>query len=136
MPDDVEIHVGQQHSWTLPKPFIEASEKYGGQTRLVKQPDGRYRLDNYVAGYPFPKPDGPDKGTEIAANITYRFQGYLEPFPLKRVMRARSTQRIGLATTTRKLSMPSTGNSRTTGNQMKVCHGSIQKLPEHGTRNI
>jgi hypothetical protein len=77
MPDDVQIHVGKQHSWTLPKPFIEASEKYGGQTRLVKQPDGRYRLDNYVAGYPFPKPDGPDKGTKIAANITYRFQGYL-----------------------------------------------------------
>src|SRR6266436_116969 len=77
MPDDVEIRVGTQHTWTLPKPFIEASEKYGGQTRLVKQPDGRYKLENYVAGYPFPNPSGPDKGTEIAANITYRLQGYL-----------------------------------------------------------
>jgi hypothetical protein len=77
MPDDVQIHVGQQHTWTLPKPFIEASEKYGSQTRLVKQPDGRYKLDNYVAGYPFPNPAGPDKGTEIAANVTYRLQGYL-----------------------------------------------------------
>jgi len=44
---------------------------------LVKQSDGRYKLDNYVAGYPFPNPSGPDKGTEIAANITYRLQGYL-----------------------------------------------------------
>jgi hypothetical protein len=77
MPDDVEIRVGKQHTWTLPKPFIEASEKYGGQTRLVKQSDGRYKLENYVAGYPFPNPSGPDKGTEIAANITYRLQGYL-----------------------------------------------------------
>lgn len=76
MPDDVEIHVGKQHSWTLPKPFVEATEKYGGQTRLEKQPDGRYRLANYVAGTPFPNPSGPLKGTEIMANVTYRMQGY------------------------------------------------------------
>jgi hypothetical protein len=77
MPDDVEIHVGPQHSWTLPKPFVEASEKYGSQTRLVKQPDGRYKLQNYIAGVPFPNPSGPDKGTEIMANDTYKLQGYL-----------------------------------------------------------
>jgi hypothetical protein len=39
--EDVEIHVGNPHTSTLPKPFIEASEKYGGQTRLVKQSDSR-----------------------------------------------------------------------------------------------
>lgn len=72
MPDDVEMHVGQQHQWSLPKPYVEATEKYGSQTRLTKQPDGQYKLENYVAGTPFPNPSGPDKGTEIAANITYR----------------------------------------------------------------
>ncbi|HKV54191.1 MAG TPA: DUF1329 domain-containing protein [Candidatus Binataceae bacterium] len=77
MPDDVEIHVGPEHTWTLPKPFVEATEKYGGQTRLEKQADGRYKLVNYVAGVPFPNPSGPDKGTEIMANDTYKFQGYL-----------------------------------------------------------
>jgi hypothetical protein len=76
MPDDVEIHVGPKHEFTLPKPYVETTEKYGGQARLVKQPDGRYVLDNYVAGFPFPTPSGPDKGTEIAANITYRFAAY------------------------------------------------------------
>jgi hypothetical protein len=76
MPDDAEIRVGPQHSWTLPRPYVEATEKYGGQTRLIKQADGRYKLENYVAGTPFPNPSGPDKGTEIAANITYRMQGY------------------------------------------------------------
>ncbi len=76
MPDDVEIHVGAPHHWTLPKPYVEATEKYGGQTRLVKQPDGRYKLDNYVAGLPFPNPTEPDKGTKIAANVTYKMQGY------------------------------------------------------------
>ncbi len=76
MPDDVEIHVGQQHHWTLPKPYVEATEKYGGQARLVKQPDGLYKLDNYVVGLPFPNPSEPDKGTKIAANVTYKMQGY------------------------------------------------------------
>jgi Protein of unknown function (DUF1329) len=76
MPDDVQIHVGPPHSWTLPKPYMEATEKNGGQARLVRQPDGRYKLDNYVVGLPFPNPSGPDKGTEIAANVTYKMQGY------------------------------------------------------------
>jgi hypothetical protein len=77
MPDDVEVHVGVPHHWVLPQPFVDATEKYGGQTRLVKQTDGRFLLQNYVAGTPFPDPKGPDKGTEIAANVTYRMQGYL-----------------------------------------------------------
>src|SRR6266849_1138924 len=76
MPEDVEIHVGKQHQWTLPKPYVEATEKYGGQTRLVKQPGGLYKLENYVAGLPFPNPSEPDKGTKIAANVTYKMQGY------------------------------------------------------------
>jgi hypothetical protein len=76
MPDDVEIHVGVQHPWTLPRPYVEATEKYGSQTRLVKQPGGLYKLENYVAGLPFPNPSEPDKGTKIAANVTYKMQGY------------------------------------------------------------
>jgi Protein of unknown function (DUF1329) len=76
MPDHAEIHVGTPHQWTLPKPYVEATEKYGSQTRLVKQPSGLYKLENYVAGLPFPNPSGPDKGTEIAANVTYKMQGY------------------------------------------------------------
>jgi len=74
MPDDAEVHVGQPHQFTLPKPYQDATEKYGGQTRLEKQPDGQYKLVNYIAGLPFPNPTEPDKGTKIAADITYRFQ--------------------------------------------------------------
>jgi hypothetical protein len=77
MPDDVEIHVGAPHRWVLPQPYVEATEKYGAQTRLVRQADGRFLLQNYIAGTPFPDPQGPDKGTEIAADVTYRMQGYL-----------------------------------------------------------
>lgn len=77
MPDDAEVRVGQPHHWQLPKPYVEATEKYGGQARLALQSDGRYRLENYIAGVPFPNPSGANKGTEIAANVTYRMQGYL-----------------------------------------------------------
>ena len=66
MPDEVQIHLGPLPSWTLPQPFVEATEKYGAQTRLVKPPDGCYKLDDYVAGVPFLNPSGPDKGTESA----------------------------------------------------------------------
>jgi hypothetical protein len=76
MPGDVEVHVGQQHRWTLPKQYVEATERFGGQTRLVKQPSGEYKLEDYVAGLPFPNPDGLEKGTQIMANVTYRMQGY------------------------------------------------------------
>ncbi|MGH7932416.1 MAG: DUF1329 domain-containing protein, partial [Candidatus Binataceae bacterium] len=76
MPDDAEIHVAAGKQYTLPKAFMEANERYGGQARLTKQADGRYRLENYVAGFPFPNPSGPQKALEIAANVTYRMQGY------------------------------------------------------------
>jgi Protein of unknown function (DUF1329) len=77
MPDDTEIHVGPPHHWNLPKPYLEATEKYGAQTRLVKQDDGQYKLENYTAGVPFPNPTGPFKGTEIAANVTYRMGSHI-----------------------------------------------------------
>jgi len=77
MPDDVEIHVVRTRVYPLPKPFVEANEKYGGQTRLLTQADGRWRLENYVAGFPFPNPSGPNKALEIAADVTYRVQGYV-----------------------------------------------------------
>ena len=40
-------------------------------------PNGAYKLENYVAGVPFPHPSGPDKGTEIAADVTFRPGGHL-----------------------------------------------------------
>jgi hypothetical protein len=77
MPDDVEIHVAPTKVYPLPQPFIEANEKYGAQTRLVKQSDGRWRLKNYISGLPFPNPSGPNKALEIATDVTYRVQGYV-----------------------------------------------------------
>jgi hypothetical protein len=77
MPPDVEIDVGATTIHPLPKPFWDAVEKYSAQTRFVKLPNGAYTLENYVAGVPFPHPSGPDKGTQIAADVTFRPVGHL-----------------------------------------------------------
>ena len=77
MPPDVEIDVGPTTIHPLPKPFWDAVEKYSAQVRFLKLPNGAYKLENYVAGVPFPRPSGPDKGTEIAADVTFRPGGHL-----------------------------------------------------------
>ena len=77
MPDDVEMDVGPTTIHPLPKPFWDAVEKYSAQTRLVKLPNGAYNIENYVSGVPFPHPEGPDKGTQIADDVTFRPGGVL-----------------------------------------------------------
>jgi Protein of unknown function (DUF1329) len=72
MPPDVEMDVQAPVLYPMPKAYMDVLEKYGNQARLVKLPDGRFKLDNMVAGVPFPNPSGPYKGTEIAADVTYR----------------------------------------------------------------
>ncbi|MGH7837327.1 MAG: DUF1329 domain-containing protein, partial [Candidatus Binataceae bacterium] len=77
MPADAQINVGATTVYPLPAPFVEASEKYGDQTRLEKQADGRWVLKNYAAGVPFPIPDDPNKGQKILTNLNYRIQPHL-----------------------------------------------------------
>jgi hypothetical protein len=77
MPPDAQITVGPTKIYPLPAPFVEASEKYGDQTRLERLPNGRWQLKNYVAGVPFPIPDDPDKGQKILTNLNYRIQPHL-----------------------------------------------------------
>ena len=77
MPADVEMNVAPTTIHPLPKRFWDAVEKYSAQTRLVKLPNGAYNIVNYVSGVPFPHPTGPDKGTEIADDVTFRPGGVL-----------------------------------------------------------
>jgi Protein of unknown function (DUF1329) len=77
MPSDVEIHVGATKINPLPKPFWDAVEKYSSQVRLVKLPNGAYNIINFVAAVPFPHPSGPEKGTEVADDVTFRPGGML-----------------------------------------------------------
>jgi hypothetical protein len=77
MPDDVQINVGPTQVYPLPEPFVELSEKYGDQTRLIRLADGRWQLRNYVAGIPFPVPREPNMGVKILANLNYRIAPHL-----------------------------------------------------------
>src|SRR5579883_1018642 len=52
----------------MPPKWKEDGEKYGGQTRLERTPQGGYIMHNWVAGPPFPNPSGPNEGVEIMYN--------------------------------------------------------------------
>jgi hypothetical protein len=52
----------------MPKAYLEATEKYSGQVQLA--PDGR-RINNYVAGLPFPKIDPSDP--KVAIKIMWNY---------------------------------------------------------------
>jgi Protein of unknown function (DUF1329) len=77
MPNDVEIDVGPPNHIVAPGSFRQASEKYGGEPRVVHLPNGRNDIANYVAGEPFPVPQGPDKGYEILADLWYTYSPHL-----------------------------------------------------------
>jgi hypothetical protein len=71
MPSDIEMNVGPTVSHPLTKAYMDASEKYGSQTRVVHDPDGTMNIENYVAGAPFPNPQEPDKGYKILADLWF-----------------------------------------------------------------
>jgi len=73
MPPDIEIDVGPTVIHPLPKGYLDATEKYASQVKLVQLPDGGLTIEGDVAGIPFPNPDGPHKGWEILANLWFRY---------------------------------------------------------------
>jgi hypothetical protein len=62
MPANVQIEVGPTIIHPLPKTYIEATEKYSGQVKLVELPDGALTLSEYQGGMPFPHPTEPHRG--------------------------------------------------------------------------
>ncbi|MGH7933449.1 MAG: DUF1329 domain-containing protein [Candidatus Binataceae bacterium] len=77
MPSDVEIDIGPAAIHPLPKGYLDATEKYAPQAKLVELPDGGLTIQGYVAGEPFPSPSGPHKGWKILADMWYRYVPYL-----------------------------------------------------------
>jgi hypothetical protein len=71
MPADVEMDIGPTRIFPLPEGYPEATEKYGGQTEMIRLPNGHFDLKNYTAGSPFPVPADPDKGWKILADSWY-----------------------------------------------------------------
>jgi Protein of unknown function (DUF1329) len=77
MPTDVEINVGPPIHIVAPSSFRQASERYSGEVRVVHLPNGHNDIANYIAGEPFPAPQGPDKGYEILADLWYTYSPHL-----------------------------------------------------------
>ena len=68
------IEVGPTHNFPFPQKYQEDTEKYAGQTRLVKASSGGYTIDGYVAGQPFPNPTEPLKATKLMYNAWLIFR--------------------------------------------------------------
>ncbi len=77
MPQDVEIDVGPTINYPLNKSYIDATERYAGTARLIHKADGRYGIEGYMAGDPFPHPSGPDEGMEWLADMWFGPGGYI-----------------------------------------------------------
>jgi Protein of unknown function (DUF1329) len=70
---DFAIVVEPTVHYPLPQKFLEDTEKYGNQTRLVPLPDGGFTWAGYVAGLPFPNPSEPNAGVKILYNTWAKF---------------------------------------------------------------
>jgi hypothetical protein len=77
LPQDVEIDIGPTVNIPEPPGYVEATEKYSGQTQVVHLPNGNFDVRGYVAGLPFPNPQEPDKGYKVLANAWYSYRPHL-----------------------------------------------------------
>jgi Protein of unknown function (DUF1329) len=77
MPPDVAMEVGPTIIHPLPKPYLDATEKFAGQVKLVELPDGGLTIENYHGGIPFPNPADPHKGWKILGDLWYRYVPHL-----------------------------------------------------------
>jgi hypothetical protein len=77
LPQNAEMVVGANEHIPLPKKYVEDTEKYASQVKLVPNSFGGLSPKGYVAGVPFPNPSGPDAGMEIVYNEYYAYVPYL-----------------------------------------------------------
>jgi hypothetical protein len=77
---DYTVVVGPTQHYPLVRKFVEDTEKYGGQTKLVKTPWGGMKWEGYVAGVPFPNPTEPDLAYKLAYNSWANFRPQMMNF--------------------------------------------------------
>ena len=90
-PSDAQIAVAATQPIPLPKLYMQNTEKYASQVKLVKQDNGGYHVEGYVAGQPFPNVDlkDPLAAYKIMYNEFYRYtthvkQAYAASYTLDR----------------------------------------------------
>lgn len=77
MPVDVQMPVGPTVIHPLPRGYLEATEKYSAQVKIIELPEGALALSGYSGGIPFPHPAEPRKGWKILANLWFRYTPHL-----------------------------------------------------------
>ncbi len=76
-PSDFEVVIEPTKTYPLgSRQYIENTEKYASQVRIVDLADGGHNLQNYTAGLPFPNPQEPLKGWKILVNDWFAYQPY------------------------------------------------------------
>jgi hypothetical protein len=84
LPADLRIEVGPTVSIPLPKKYLQDTDKYSNQVKLVRTPSGGYVPQGYLAGLPFPHPlEGEPalRGQRIFWDAYYRFQPRVQSGP-------------------------------------------------------
>jgi hypothetical protein len=76
---DTSITVGPYHSYRYFKRWLEDTEKYSKDVRLVKLPDGGTSISGYTAGTPFPviDPNDPDAGAKVYLNAWFGYRPWV-----------------------------------------------------------
>ncbi len=77
MPADIQMNVGPTIINPLPKGYLDATEQFSGQVKLVPLPDGGLTISGYKGGIPFPNPAEPHRGWKILADFWYRYIPHL-----------------------------------------------------------
>jgi hypothetical protein len=62
---DYEVKVGPITHFKEPTQLSSDTEKYGSQTRLEPTAGGSYTIKNWVAGWPFPNPQEPQRAYKV-----------------------------------------------------------------------
>ena len=65
----MKMKIGEYKPVTLPPPYMQATEKYSAQVKLS---DDKKKVENWVAGQPFPKIDPNDP--DVARKIMYNYE--------------------------------------------------------------
>lgn len=74
MPPDFQMVVSAYKSYPLPKIYVENTEKYAKDVKIVTTSDGGHNLSGYVAGLPFPNPQEPLRGWKLLVDDWYAYQ--------------------------------------------------------------
>jgi hypothetical protein len=77
MPPEVRMEIGPTLIHPLPQSYVESTEKYASQVKLIELPNGGLTLSGYRGGIPFPNLSEPYKGWKVLANVWYRYMPHL-----------------------------------------------------------